>query len=151
LAALASAPVAHASEGSDYTEPWLGPFHYVNYQADPGEANNVLVEPWNFGEGLHLKDTGAIIRWMFVPERSRCFGGGRDVWCADGRDALFVIFLGDGRDTFVNRSAAPAWVDARDGEADRITCGAAQHDDDVVADALDVIVNPGACNTVERG
>ena len=58
---------------------------------------------------------------------------------------------GNGRDIFVNRSATPAFVDARDGEADRITCGTAPHDDDVLADALDVIGNPEACNSVHRG
>ena len=73
VAALASVPVAEASEGSDFTDPWQGPFHYVYYQADPGETNNILAEPWGaLGGGLHLKDTGAAIRWTYVPGSSRC-------------------------------------------------------------------------------
>ena len=156
VTALASAPVADASQGSDYIEPWLGHFHFISYTADPGEVNNILVEPWNFGGGLHLKDTGAIIRWTYVPGSSTCFGGVHDVWCPnargpEGQPPLFLIRLGDGRDTFVNRSAASASVNARDGEADRITCGSAPEEDSVLADALDVIVNPAACNTIERG
>jgi hypothetical protein len=148
--ALAIVPAAEASQGHDTVYRWS----YVSYEADPGEANNILAEPWNSGSGLHLKDTGAIIRWTSLPTgvlAADCYGGGHDVWCLGQYGLDMGIHLGDRSDRFVNKSGVSATVYARDGVRDYITCGSSDYFDEVQADALDVITNPGACNIIERG
>lgn len=103
LAALAAAPAAHASQGSD-----TGPRgDYIQYVADPGEANRLTVE--SFPTGLHLNDPGAIIRWAVPdPDLSECAAAVHDVVCIDRFGGFHMaIQLGGGNDTFVNGSSWP--------------------------------------------
>ena len=102
-AALVAAPAAQASTGSDSVSRW----DTISYRADPGEANDVLVERWN-GDGLHLRDRGAIIRWLGAPAPGvkQCTGGGHDVWCLGGYGGVIDADLGDASDRYV----ATTWV-----------------------------------------
>lgn len=98
-AALASAPAALASQGSDTVYRW----DYIRYTADPGEANNLTVE--DTAAGIHLNDSGAIIRWASIPGTSECAGGVHDVYCVDQAGGFEMgIDLGDGNDTLVNKA-----------------------------------------------
>jgi Ca2+-binding RTX toxin-like protein len=62
-----------------------------------------------------------------------------------------ILTGGPGKDTLRADSGAPGetYFQARDGERDRIWCGAGE--DGVEADALDVIETPGACESVLLG
>jgi hypothetical protein len=100
VAALAAAPAAHASQGSD-----MGPRgDYIQYVADPGETNRLTVDA--FPVGLHLNDLGAIIRWAAPdPDLSECTAAVHDVACVDRFGGFHMaIQLGDGNDSFVNGS-----------------------------------------------
>ena len=148
-ASLAFAPAAQAAQGTDSITRGV----HLWYDADPGEANTFSAEIMNNG-WLHLKDKGAIIRWTSVPAGvvlgfglGDCFGGVWDVFCTQGH-AYMHVDLGDREDTFVNSTASPAEVFARDGETDRISCGANEGFDEVYADPQDVIVDPAACDAV---
>ena len=103
-AALAVVPAAEASQGSDTVYRW----DYIQYTADPGEANNLTIEDTN--TGIHLHDSGAIIRWTSIPGTSECEGALHDVYCVDQYGGFEMgINLGDGNDTLVNKAtdAAP--------------------------------------------
>ena len=146
VASFAFAPAAQAAQGSDSVSRWSS----ITYTADPGEANTFAAEIMENG-WLHLQDKGAIIRWTSVPAGyplGDCFGGVHDVFCLDRYGFWMHVDLGDRRDTFVNSTQYPAEVFARDGKADRISCGSNETFDEVFADRKDIIVTPAACETV---
>jgi Ca2+-binding RTX toxin-like protein len=105
--AVAAAPAAHASQGSDAVTRG----DYVSYTADPGEANRLTLD--DTSQGLHLRDTGAIIRWTSVPVPglANCAGGVHDVYCTNQGGFDIFASLGDGNDTFANSSSFAATVD----------------------------------------
>jgi Ca2+-binding RTX toxin-like protein len=103
-------PQAQASQGHDTVYRW----DYVEYTADPGEQNAFVAE--DLGPGMHLNDNGAIIRWLSIPGLSDCAGGVHDVYCVDQYGFQMGVMLGDGNDTFVNRSSSSALVDLGPGD-----------------------------------
>jgi Ca2+-binding RTX toxin-like protein len=107
VVAAIAAPAAQASQGSDTDTRG----DHIQYVADPGEANQLTVEDTS-GGGLHLNDPGAIIRWLSapVPGLSDCAGGVHDVYCLPTDGFEVEAQLGDGNDTFVNRSSWGAIV-----------------------------------------
>jgi hypothetical protein len=84
------------------------------------------------------------------PGADRISGGGSEP-NLNGGPFPEVLTGGPGRDELRSDTGAPgdAFFDARDGEADRIWCGAGT--DTVLADAQDVIETPGACEEVLIG
>jgi Ca2+-binding RTX toxin-like protein len=102
LAAALSVPVAQAAEGTDSATRG----NYVTYTADSGEANHFVAETSDVG--LHLHDSGAIIRWT---SGSECTASGHDVNCVDRAGGFLLnVRLGDRADTFVNNSRWAAEV-----------------------------------------
>jgi hypothetical protein len=58
-AAFAAAPIAQAAQGTDTPNRQ----EQVQYTADPGEANQLVVDGGNTGGALHMHDSGAVIHW----------------------------------------------------------------------------------------
>lgn len=93
--AVTFAPAAHAAQGSDSATRG----DYVVYTADAGEANHFVADTW--GSGLHMSDSGAVIRWV----GEECAAAVHDVYCDDQAGGFYMdVNLGDGADTFRNRS-----------------------------------------------
>jgi hypothetical protein len=103
------APAANGAQGSDS----ITRGDHISYIADPGEANRLVIEDWTSG-GLHLNDSGAIIRWIGapVPGAMGCTGALHDAYCVGGGGGFAVhAKLGDGDDTYTVLSATTTDVD----------------------------------------
>src|SRR4051812_33838598 len=99
LAATVSVPAAQAAHGTDSATRG----DYVTYTADSGEVNHFVADTSDLG--LHLNDSGAIIRWTSGAE---CTAAVHDVNCVDQAGGFLLnVRLGDRADTFANHSK---WV-----------------------------------------
>src|SRR4051794_33797898 len=96
VAPAVAVAVAQAAQGTDSATRG----DYVQYSADPGELNRFVADDSDVG--LHLNDSGAVIRWT---SGSECMAAVHDVDCVDQAGGfLMKVSLGDGADTFANRS-----------------------------------------------
>ena len=118
LAVLGAAPAAHAASVSESAGK-------LSYVAAAGEANHVTIAPW--GLSLKVTETGKKLGAPIV------LASGSGCWrlstssASCGLAPLGNVNLGDGDD----------FIDARDGKADTIACGAGA--DSGSADTVDIV------------
>jgi Ca2+-binding RTX toxin-like protein len=171
LAGLALAPAAGAATVSGYSVE--APYGMLVYTAAPGEANNVTFG--TVGNFVRLDDPGALITSNDQPGgHAYCLGAVLSALCSDSDGFGLVADLGDGNDSItvshvlwstinggpgndrlvggaggdtLSGDAGDDFIDARDGQGDRVLCG--DGNDSVVVDPQDSV--SADCETVESG